>query len=695
MILLDRPLSPTLAGHFAVDTETTLIAPRRRPVVGKRASTTLDPFVVPDLIIGSVAGDGASLVLDPSSLHAFLLDKLSSSAHLVFHNIAFDVPVLLKAFPDLRDPFFRAADAGRLHDTMLLEVLLQMASGSGAIDKTLFKSYHSLSDLALRRTGLRLNKDDNIRCAFGQFVGRVDALQDPAHRGYLEYALQDAVATLLVYQAQTRLADFAARSCDAPYPIHPNAASQFGLLGEAIEVRAAIGFALFEQGGVPVDVPAAMALRQDLEAELEAQEALLIPHKLARRAPRSGRLSLSHKAIAASLAALATAHDLIKPYTPTGALSLAADDWSDAIEEFGDAGLKAWLALCKTRKTLTTYAIPYSLGPRHFPTYAVLGARTGRTSCRSPNIQNIPKRKRSIRSIFKAPPGHVVIEADFKAAELIALAEVFRAAYGGSSLERDLRSGEDVHVATAKRLFPDRVPTPADRQAAKAVNFGLPGGLGVIKLRVYARKSFGLDLTETEIRALKQRALSASPELRRYLSGDHVSFLARAASNLNLTLDGLLDALDARLRNGDPNLGAAYRALRDWSAGGACPPGLAPPPGFSPTFDLVRSSSRALTGHIRGRCSYTEAHNLPFQSLIASAGKLAVWYLMAVASPPTFVPFAFVHDSIAVVCLAEDAADTAAYLKLAMERGLRDVCPALADGSFDVVEVLEPGSSWK
>ena len=103
---------------------------------------------------------------------------------------------------------------------------------------------------------------------------------------------------------------------------------------------------------------------------------------------------------------------------------------------------------------------------------------TGRLSSADPNLQNIPIRTaegRRIRKAFVAPPGSVLLAADYSQIELRIMAHL-------SDDERLLEAfaaGEDIHRATAAEVFDcaiDQVQ-PQQRRAAKAINFGLMYGM--------------------------------------------------------------------------------------------------------------------------------------------------------------------------------------------------------------------------
>ena len=113
-------------------------------------------------------------------------------------------------------------------------------------------------------------------------------------------------------------------------------------------------------------------------------------------------------------------------------------------------------------------------------------AATGRLSSSNPNLQNIPIRTevgRRIRRAFLADPGSYLLAADYSQIELRILAHVTRE----PALVAAFEAGEDVHAATASRLF--KVPLaevqPDQRRLAKTVNFAV----------LYGQSAFGLART--------------------------------------------------------------------------------------------------------------------------------------------------------------------------------------------------------
>src|SRR5262249_21350973 len=63
----------------------------------------------------------------------------------------------------------------------------------------------------------------------------------------------------------------------------------------------------------------------------------------------------------------------------------------------------------------------------------------------------------------------------------------------------------------------------ADRQLAKAINFGLLYGMGANGLRDYARKEYGIDLTLEQATQYKQRFFRTYPKLAKWHERERLS----------------------------------------------------------------------------------------------------------------------------------------------------------------------------
>jgi DNA polymerase-1 len=115
--------------------------------------------------------------------------------------------------------------------------------------------------------------------------------------------------------------------------------------------------------------------------------------------------------------------------------------------------------------------------------YGQATAVTGRLASNDPNLQNIPIRTaegRRIREAFVAPPGSVIVSADYSQIELRIMAHIS----GDENMLRAFAEGEDIHRATAAEIFGvERNAVESEqRRYAKVINFGL----------IYGMSAFGL-----------------------------------------------------------------------------------------------------------------------------------------------------------------------------------------------------------
>jgi len=139
-------------------------------------------------------------------------------------------------------------------------------------------------------------------------------------------------------------------------------------------------------------------------------------------------------------------------------------------------------------KMINTYLEPllvYSqFDDRIHTTFIQSGAQTGRFSSVNPNMQNIPVRGEEgveLRECFIADTGKVLLAADYSQIELRIAAMLS----GEEYLQKVFEEGKDIHKSVAMKMFKKEEGdiTKDDRNAAKAMNFGILYGMGVTSIK--------------------------------------------------------------------------------------------------------------------------------------------------------------------------------------------------------------------
>ncbi len=170
------------------------------------------------------------------------------------------------------------------------------------------------------------------------------------------------------------------------------------------------------------------------------------------------------------------------------------------------------------RKLKNTYVdpLPLLLNPqthRIHTSFMQTIAATGRLSSNNPNLQNIPIKTEDGRQIRKAfiprDENHVLLSADYSQIEL----RIIAALSGDKNMQQAFRNKEDIHNATAAKIFgvdPKDV-TREMRIKAKAVNFGI----------IYGQTAFGLSQTiqisRTEAKDIIDSYFKQYPDIKAYI----------------------------------------------------------------------------------------------------------------------------------------------------------------------------------
>lgn len=526
--------------------------------------------MAPTLVCVTVQTSGKPDIRDANSARVLLAGLLKSDVLIVGHNVAYDLAVVCEAFPELRSAVFDAYASDRVADTMIRQQLLDIAAGTyrgrlGDKGKWIVHRY-GLEDIARRCAGLVLKKtgfrlfysffrdvpidrwDAHARAlqirAAAYREGAEDAAFDRARRIIGEakwhdelegliaaapqeartYALDDVAATFAVYMAQEKhvaLLHDQYRQTRAAFWLH--LASAWGLRTDGVGVDRLREETQAQYDDVFADLLASALVRPDGRRDTKAAKRLMV--EVCQRDNLPLRRTDAHegdqaKCKGADGAPLPAGHQACVEHICLDA---------DACTATGDETLTAYAELSTLKKVLSNDVEALSKGT-HLPVHPSYGlAETGRTTCRGPNIQNL-RRKAGIREAFVPRPGKVFAQADYPQLELYTLAQCCVSWLGRSKLADALNGGLDPHLwvaahivgtsydEAAKRLERADEEIDAARQTAKVANFGFPGGLGIAKLVVFAKKTYRVDLSEARAKALKEQWFAAWPEMPHYFA---------------------------------------------------------------------------------------------------------------------------------------------------------------------------------
>jgi DNA polymerase I len=434
---LDRWLATINAAPLtSVDTETTSLDPMRAQLVG--ISLCCTPGVAAYIPVAHNYQDA------PAQLsREFVLEKMKSwleddSKLKVGQHLKYDSHIFENHGVQLR---------GIAHDTLL--------------ESYVFESHrsHDMDSLALRHLNRKTITFEEV-C--GKGASQICFDQVALDRA-TEYAAEDADITLQLHQTMW------------PH-IEENAGLTY--VYQKIEVPTSVVLQKIERNGVLIDAQLLNAQSHELgkrmlEMETQAYELAGQPFNL--NSPKQiGEIFFDKLQL-----------PVVKK-TPSGTPSTDEEVLQKLAENYPlPKILLDYRGMAKLKSTYTD-KLPKMVNPvtgRVHTNYAQAVAVTGRLASNDPNLQNIPVRTaegRRIREAFIAPPGSVIVSADYSQIELRIMAHIS----GDENLLRAFAEGEDIHRATAGEIFsvPAADVTSEQRRYAKVINFGL----------IYGMSAFGL-----------------------------------------------------------------------------------------------------------------------------------------------------------------------------------------------------------
>jgi DNA polymerase I len=684
----------------------------------------LPGLVAPPLVCLSAADDvSPPRLLGAVDGLARVRKALESGEVLINHNISFDLAVCCAADPSLIPLVFQHYERGLVRCTEVRQKLLDIAAGRRQQNGGAFvfrthrdrpggqwqRAEYNLAALVKLYTGKDRSaekKDPNSwRTRFSELDG-LPVEQYP--KAAVDYVLEDAGDARDVYFAQGGSADGSA------------------LVNEVEQVRADWCLQLMRCWGIRTDGAAVAELEQHVKSEHDVLKKRMVaeglyqvkrcspaevqegkaefwgPDKKGRNTPY--RYAKNMAAIRDRVAVAFQTQGQEPPMTEGGETrppAIATD--RDTLEQSGDALLEELGEGGPVSTVLKTFvpALKRGVDVPINAFYNVL-VNSGRISCSDPNLLNPPRKQPvcascglsechksvikcsclchrvGVRECVVAREGFVLCSVDYDCAELRSHAQVNVELFGLERVEmakffREHPDGDPhldlaasilgITYEEAKRRKKAKDPQVTGvRQMCKAVNFGLPGGMGWERLRESARKGYGVIMTEAEARERKAQWLKRWPEM------------------------------DLFFKFINQRLGAAGE------------------------MDVEQIHPQGKPHRVRGGVGYCDGCNTYFQGRTADGAKEALWRVMSecYVDHGTALygsrPLIFLYDEI-ITEVPEDVAHAAAYrqaeiMREAMEMWLPDIpvrcAPALmrrwskdAEAAFDAGGRLIPWEDAK
>ncbi len=457
------------AKGFAFDTETSSLFPMQARIVGIAFAVAGKAWYVPFNLDPPVLPAGRAALLER-------LEPLLTDPHLerTGQNTKYDWLVLERHGVHPPPPDF---------DTMVASFCV-----SGA------ERGHEIDELALRYFGLR-------KTPIVELIGR----------GKAEISLEQVPIK--------RVADYACEEADVTFRLRTaleKELAQTGMLElfRELEMPLVPVLTAMERRGIRVD----LRLLAELGAEMEAELQNLV-FRIQELAGENFNVN-STRALGEVLFEKLRIHENSGFRHIKRTSTRFATDAETLLERYGEVEIvKLVLEYRELAKLKGTYvdALPRYVDPktgRIHCSFSQVSAATGRLASSDPNLQNIPVRGlrgRRLREAFvpREPDAQgrwLLLAADYNQIELRVMAHLS----GDEHMRRAFVEGQDVHAATAMRLFGvlPALITREQRGQAKVINFGLLYGMGPQRV---ARET-GLSLSEA--RTFIERYFRTFPAVR-------------------------------------------------------------------------------------------------------------------------------------------------------------------------------------
>ncbi len=650
-------------------------------VISYDTETTIsqDPSVITEYVIGTVCDGRKVYFIRRGDLGTFW--RMHGDCSVYMHTAVFDLDVTAAASGFSFDSM--------LHDGLVRDISIYYRLWKCAVDGNMPEKYN-LRRMCGEILGVDIDKDGPARTDFGRFYkdDGIEYARIPV--SYLQYAATDAIATYetgVFLEERCYEVHVSGDTGCADMEMEDEAYVPWGLLGHDIQLSGDIALRRIERFGLTIDREKVGELEQELQRRLGESNRQLESYGY-----KPGEKG-NRKVYQGILASIEQEYGVRIRRTPkSGEISQKEED---LIPLAGHGFVSAFLAAKEYGRLLNTYVGHLKTRNYHVhPRYTLL-VKTGRTSCRNPNIQGLP-RSGGVRECVTASAGHVLLACDYSMLELCTLSQILYNRFGGSAMRTLINDGVDLHRRVAAEVLGIREDevTAEQRGKAKAVNFGIPGGMGNAGLVNYARSSYNVEISEEEAGEWKGKWFELFPEMIGYMAdndklqrlgsildmggypgdggpldmGIAAGIVMRVAGGNNCSSSGREysgDEVDWAWRQIAGSPAGRMQVFSDSIAGRTGSPGLQ-------RAILPGKTVSIPTGRIRAGCSYTASRNWPFQALAADGAKIAIYNLVKSG----YRVVAFIHDEVLVeLPEADDYRSAAEDISGIMIKAMNSVCP--------------------
>lgn len=428
-----------------------------------------------------------------------LLQEIIDNKTIVFHNAKFDMQMLSYHFGFKFDPT-------HTHDTLIMHYMLDESVGS-----------HGLKDLALKYTD------------YGDYDRDLESFKEEyckRHKVLKENFTYDLIPFEIIYRyaAIDTAVTFELYKLFRKYLYADNSATIRGAY-EKIMIPATFFLAEMEGNGIPFDKERLEYANKILSEDINNAKQYLYGLKEVQEFQRLQGAEFNPNSPTQLRKLLFDFIGLKSPGKKTGTGQLSTD--AEVLEELESSHpvvkhLMTIRQLSKIKNTYIDALLPaVDMDGKVRTNFNTTSTTSGRLSSSGKfNAQQLPRDNPVVKGSIKAPAGYKIVSQDLVTAEMYVAAVLSK----DKDLQEVFISGKDFHSSIAKKVFKLdclveelKKLYKIERQAAKAISFGILYGSGPEKVAATVNKEGG-DFSYEEAVETIDDYFKAFPKLKAWLN---------------------------------------------------------------------------------------------------------------------------------------------------------------------------------